>query len=165
MREFATLAISPSVIRADCSTASCTSLLGSRRRMLRTSRLPFLFAHSTFFATPSFMICCVIESFFSSSCCSSALPGATGLSSPSGPVTPICSRAASARASVFFCSAATFFASSSSCSVPPWMRRRAARNAGRSSSARPERTQKSQTLSTVAGRAAGLPTRARTMSG
>ena len=45
------------------------------------------------------------------------------------------------------------------------MRRRAARKAGWSSSASPERTQKSQTLSTVLGRVAGLFANARTMSG
>jgi len=101
-------------------TAICTSLLGSRSRSVRTSRLPFLLAHSIFLATPSFMICCAMESFFCSSAFSSALPGATGFSSaPSAPVAPICSRAASAFASAACCCAATFSASSSSCADPP----------------------------------------------
>src|SRR3954452_11224847 len=53
VRLSATLAISPSVMRGLWITASWTSLLGSRRRMVRTSLFPFLFAHSIFLAMES----------------------------------------------------------------------------------------------------------------
>src|SRR5205814_349008 len=72
VRLCATLAISPSLMRGLWTTASCTSLFGSRKSSVRTSRLPFLFAHSIFLATPRFMICWLMVSRFSSTAFSSA---------------------------------------------------------------------------------------------
>ena len=72
VRESATLAISPSVMRGLWITASCTSLFGSRSSSVRTSLLPRLFAHSIFFAIESRMTCWVMLSFFWAISCSSA---------------------------------------------------------------------------------------------